>query len=91
VGEMGRVNDTIDRLPFLSAATPSLGAAERVGPIIIEHCDQRCLGAMGLIYPGFFPRKAVPNVVYVPQHAPTTSVPLNPPAARGWQVVLPLV
>ena len=28
---------------FLAAATPSLGAAERVGTIIIEHCEQQCL------------------------------------------------
>src|SRR5215212_9562744 len=73
-----------DLSQVLSPATPSLGAAEWVGPIIIEHREQRCLGAMGLIYPSVFPRKAAPNVVYVLQHAPTTSVPLNPPAARGW-------
>jgi hypothetical protein len=49
-----RVSDTADSPALLSAATPSVGAAERVGPIIIEHREQQCLGAMGLIYPGAF-------------------------------------
>ena len=29
----------------------------------------------------------VPNVVLLSPYSPTTSVPPNPPGARGWQVV----
>jgi hypothetical protein len=35
----------------------SLDAAERVEPINIDHHEQQCLGAMGLIYPFAFPRR----------------------------------
>src|SRR5215204_4489318 len=44
-------------------------------------------GSDGINLPIRLPEEAVPNVVYVPPHAPTTSVLLNPSGARGWQVV----
>jgi hypothetical protein len=33
------------------------------------------------------PEEAVPNVVYFLHQTPTTYIPLNPPAPRGWQAV----
>jgi hypothetical protein len=40
-------------------------------------------GSDGINLPIRLPEEAVPNVVYVPPHAPTTSVLLNPSGARG--------
>src|SRR5215216_3372524 len=67
-------------------ATPYLRAAEIVGPISIGHREQAYLSMTssgrrtgGVIRP--------PNVVYLLHQAPTTSIPLNPLGASGWQVV----
>src|SRR5215203_3201374 len=73
--------------PTISAATPFL---RRSG---MSRADQHrasratVVGGDGINLPRRLPEEAVPNVVYFLHQAPTTSVPLNLLAARGWQVV----
>jgi hypothetical protein len=69
---------------------PPLGAAKIVGPVRIEHREQSYLGltSSGRRKGGMIPP---PNVVYLLHQAPTTSIPLNPLGAKGWQVVPALV
>ena len=67
-----------------------LGRLASRGPISIEHREQQSLGAW-ITLPRCLPEMLVPNVVYLPLYTPTTSIPLNPPGARGWQVIPALV
>src|SRR5215208_3118872 len=67
-----------------SAATTYLRAAQIVGPISIEHLEQRSLGAW-ITLPRRLCEVLVPNVVLLLLYTSTTSVPPNPPRARGWQ------
>jgi hypothetical protein len=86
-GKVNRPRATGDRIekPLLPRLLP-LGAAEGFGPISIEHREQQYLGGQDQSTQGPS-RGAVPNVVYVLQHAPTTSTLLNPSGARGWHGV----
>ena len=69
---------------------PSLSAAEIVGDD--EYRASRAIAfghnVIGKAYGGMIPP---PNMVYLRLQTPTTSIPLNPLGARGWQVVPALV
>src|SRR5215208_3056730 len=59
------------RRRIASAATPSLGAAESIGPISIEIREQQCLGGRDQPIHSVS-RGLLPNVVHGPQYAPHT-------------------
>jgi hypothetical protein len=73
-----------------SGATPYFRVAEIVESTSIDH---RKLSKIGTTSSGRRKGEVItpPNMVYVLDQTPTTSIPLDPHGARGWQVVPALV